>query len=283
MRSFSILSEAIDDFERAPALAGESVPEQIKAIPVDEADASVEETAVESVPQEPAPQPRPDMSRLEFDVTARKSPDGKSMVLDISGAIDAATSAAFEDRLEIAIVDKPRFLVLDLAGVIYISSSGWGVIVKYMQRTGAAGGKMALSGMKQPIFKIFRDLGFEPLIPHFMSSGAALAELSAPAAESPVEKPVRKPVEEVKSAPPVDSFRSDPLPEKVSAPELEKSGVEPIETAIPEKAVKLDVKLDLSGKKGEVEDKDEKIRKLGWGEYGRKLFERNSRKNGKKK
>jgi anti-anti-sigma factor len=230
------------------------------------------------------------MSRLEFDVVARRSPDRRSMVLDISGAIDAATSAVFEDRLEIAIEDSPKFLVLDLSGVIYISSSGWGVIVKYVQKTGTWGGKMALSGMNQPIYKIFRDLGFEPLIPFFMSSGAALAELSAPAAESVVEKPVARvespsPVEEVVREEParVDAFRSDPLPEKTDAPGLEKAGVEPIEPAEREHVETLDVELDLSDKAGEAEGKDGKIRKIGWGEYGRKLSERNTRRDGRKK
>jgi anti-anti-sigma factor len=203
------------------------------------------------------------------------------MVLDISGAIDAATSAALEDRLEIAVEDRPMFLVIDLAGVIYISSSGWGVLVKYMQKTGAWGGRMALSGMSQPIFKIFRDIGFEPLIPHFMSSGAALAELSAPAAESVVEKPV--PAAEKEEPASVDAFRSDPLPEKLDAPEIEKSGVTPIKPAEREHVDALDVKLDLSGEAEEADRKDGKIRKLGWGEYGKKLFERNSKRDGRKK
>jgi hypothetical protein len=179
--------------------------------------------------------------------------------------------------------------VLDLTGVIYISSAGWGVIVKFMQKTGAAGGRMAISGMTQPIFKIFRDLGFEPLIPHFMSSGAALAELSAPAAETHVEAPApppaEKPAEETQAAQevPVDAFRSDPLPEKKDTPALERAGVEPIEPGAREKVETLDVKLDLTEESGEAEHKDDKIRKIGWGEYGKKLFERNRKRDGRKK
>ncbi len=297
MRSFSILSEAIKDFERASALAGKAAPIHSEVIVTDEPPASVVENAEGTIEEktretvhEKSVSRGPDLSKLEFEVTARRSPDGKSMVLDISGAIDAATSAAFEDRLEMAVVDEPRFLVLDLAGVIYISSSGWGVIVKYMQKTGASGGRMALSGMTQPIFKIFRDLGFEPLIPHFMSSGAALADLSAPAAESPVEEPVEEirsqpPVEEAirEESVPVDTFRSDPLPGKTAAPQLEKPGVEPIKPADREKAEKLEVRLDLSGQAAESKGKDGKIRKLGWGEYGRKLLERNRKRDGRKK
>ena len=291
MRSFSILSEAIEDFERAPALAGAAAADEMTVQPAgksEETDA-VEEPSEQASPPERA-RPARDMRKLEFDITARKSPDGRSMVLDISGAIDAASSAAFEDRLEAAVSDLPKFLVLDLAGVIYISSSGWGVIVKYMQKAGASGGRMALSGMTQPIFKIFRDLGFEPLIPHYMSSGAALADLSAPAAESPVGEPAGKikraiPVDEgVREArAPVDAFRSDPLPDKKASPEIERAGVEPIKPAEPEKAVKLDVNLDLSAQDAEAGDADGKIRKLGWGEYGRKLFERNSKRDGRKK
>jgi anti-anti-sigma factor len=282
MRSFSILSEAIGDFERAPALAGSTavIP---SAVTVSDEDPYAEVTH-ETQPTDT------DLSKLEFEVAARRSPDGRSMVLDISGAIDAATSAAFEDRLEVAIEDSTRFLVIDLSGVVYISSSGWGVIVKYMQKVGADGGRMALSGMNQPIFKIFRDLGFEPLIPHYMSSGAALSELAAPSAESPVGEPVQKreqdPVveDEVKEDPePVNAFRSDPLPGKPAAPELEKAGVEPIKPGAREHVETIDVKLDLSEKVDEAEGKDRRIRKLGWGEYGKKLFARNSKRGGRKK
>ena len=181
--------------------------------------------------------------------------------------------------------------MIDLAGVIYISSSGWGVLVKYMQRTGTWGGRMAISGMSQPIFKIFRDLGFEPLIPYFISTDAALAELSAPPAESVVETPAPvvespPPVEEpvAEETAPVDSFRSEPLPEKPEGPVIGRSGIEPIKPSEREHVEALDVKLDLSEEKGETrERKDGKIRKLGWGEYGKKLFERNAKRDGRKK
>ncbi len=287
MRSFSILSEAIGDFESAPALAGSTavIP---SLVTVSDEDPNAE-VPLEMPPTESGPTDA-DLMKLEFEVAARRSPDGRSMVLDISGAIDAATSALFEDRLELAIEDSPRFFVIDLSGVIYISSSGWGVIVKYMQKIVAYGGRMALSGMNQPIFKIFRDLGFEPLIPHFMSSGAALSELAAPSAESLVEEPVQKrkqePVveDEVKEDPePVNAFRSDPLPAKPIEPQIEKAGVEPIEPAAREHVETLDVKLDLSDKVDEAEGKDGRIRKLGWGEYGKKLFARNRKRDGRKK
>jgi len=297
MNSFSILSEAIDDFERAPALAEATATASPAMTETDETPSAGEETAVETgteitgemTPVETA-QPRSDMSKLEFDVSARRSPDGRSMVLDISGAIDAATSAALEDRLEIAIEGKPKFLVIDLSGVIYISSSGWGVIIKYMQKTGAWGGRMALSGMTQPIFKIFRDLGFEPLIPHYMSSGAALSELAAPVAESRIEEPIRKMerdavVEDAskEESAPVEAFRSDPLPGKHAAPELEKPGVEQITPPVKEQAGTLDVNLDLSEIIVEPEEKGGRKRKLEWGEYGKKLFERNRKREGRKK
>ena len=297
MRSFSILSEAIEDFKSAPALAGIAAAPPSTVTNRDDASTAAGEPSEEAgegstremPPAESGPS-EADLRKLEFGVAARCSPDGRSMVLDISGAIDAATSAAFEDRLEVAIEDRPRFLVIDLSGVIYISSSGWGVIVKYMQRMGSAGGRMALSGMNQPIFKIFRDLGFEPLIPHFMSSGAALSELSAPVAETPIQKPVRKaepaPVidEAVKEEPvQADAFRSDPLPPKTAAPELEKAGVDPISPGEREHVETLDVKLDLSEKADGTEGKDGKIRKLGWGAYGKKLFERNNKRDGRRK
>jgi hypothetical protein len=127
-----------------------------------------------------------------------------------------------------------------------------------------------------------------------MSSADALAGLSAPAAEAPVEKPAARPLrssavekeaeeKETEEVAPVDAFRSDPLPDRTSTPSLERAGVEPLAPAKREHADTLDVKLDLTGQEGEIERKDGKIRRLGWGEYGRKLFERNSKRDGRKK
>ena len=82
---------------------------------------------------------------------------------------------------------------------------------------------------------------------------------------------------------PVDAFRSDPLPGKPEAPELEKAGVEPIKPVAREAIETLNVKLDLSEQVDESEGKDGRIRKLGWRAYGKKLFERNKKKGGRKK
>jgi len=298
MRSFSILAEAIEDFGKdrgtAPPPGEKTAYKREQKI---EPEPGADKTSGETVPAPARPAPGADMSRLEFEVEAKTSPDGRSMVLNVSGAIDAATSAVFHDRLDFAARERPLFMVIDLSGVIYISSSGWGVIVRYMQRLGEKGGRLALSGMTQPIFKIFRDLGFEPLIPHFMSSDAALAGLAAPAADSPVAEPVieqgPEPVQEPAIGPDegesgkeesrVDSFRSEPLPERPTGPVLNRSGIEPVIPGKREPAEEIEVELDLTGKGGKGQDKDGRIRKLGWGEYGRKLFERNDKRKEKKK
>ena len=111
-------------------------------------------------------------------------------------------------------------------------------------------------------------------------------EFSNQTSELRDQKRKQEPVveDEVKEDPePVNAFRSDPLPAKPIEPQIEKAGVEPIEPAAREHVETLDVKLDLSDKVDEAEGKDGRIRKLGWGEYGKKLFARNRKRDGRKK
>jgi anti-anti-sigma factor len=254
MRSFSILSAAIDDFKAPVLTATIDMPE-------------AGEAPREVVPVRGRRRLMDAASILNFDVAR---PRRGTLVLHIGGAVDASTTDDLENHLKRCVEEKPDFLIVDMAEVIYISSSGWGLIVKYMQKLAERGRKLVLAGLSSPIFKIFRDLGFEPLIPYYITLGKALEETDLSRIETG-SKPEGPPAEVATGAEPVGDRKSS-VAEGKGAPTIESpeiSSLPPIEPESPDDKI---VTIDFSKKMDRRQDKDSKIKELGWVEYGRKLL-----------
>ena len=212
-------------------------------------------------------------SILNFDTT---KPASGVIALHVGGAIDASTTVELENHLDRCVSEEPEHLIVDMSEVIYISSSGWGLIVKCMQKLAETKGKLALSGLPSPIFKIFCDLGFEPLIPYYVSIDTAIQRMDAAsqeegAEEATVNADILVPVE-VEPEPETESLKIEQVTMKSLPPE------EPEE----EDETKI-VTIDFSKKKDIREGKDKKIKKMGWAEYGKKLSKRNKDSKRRKK
>ena len=266
MRSFSILSEAIDDFARpmtAPAAVDEMTGEEPKE---------------ELIPVRGRRRLMDVASILNFDITR---PRQGTIVLHIGGAVDASTTEELENQLQRCMNERPGYFIVDMSDVVYISSSGWGLIVKSMQKQAATGSKLILAGLSSPIFKIFRDLGFEPLIPYYVSLERALEEISNAEVDALEEKAV---VETVAPAADTSGRTGEHEPDVGAVPELVLKDITPLEPAESEPAQdEKVVSIDFSRKKDRREDKDKKIKQIGWKEYGRKLMKSNRKTKGRKK
>ncbi|MBN2072187.1 MAG: anti-sigma factor antagonist [Candidatus Krumholzibacteriota bacterium] len=287
IRSFSIFSEAIDDFSE------------------DEKSSSIESAASSAgnAHEQPAENGTgKDRSVLLADLTLNVSrlvaDEARSVILTINGAVDAATTELFERYLEESLLDDPLYMVIDMSGLIYMSSAGWGTIIKYMQKLGSGSGKLVLSGMSSTIFKIFQDLGFEPLIPYYMTSEQALESLSAPsvlehqknlltngAGESDKGDPLQR--ESIKDAGSENETegssegysRQDAVEQAV--PRVGRTQLEPILPKIEDDLPEIEPVLDLGRVEGEKETDDKKIRDLGWSVYGERLKKHNRKKSKK--
>ena len=252
MRAFSILAEAIGDFENP-------------APDIDLLEGRETERVREQRPTARVKGISGGESSLQFDVSGMKSSETESIILRLRGAVDASTTSVLEDNLERCMRDKPRYLVIDLSDVVYISSSGWGVMVKHMRQFHEQGGQMVLAGMSEVIYKIFRDLGFEPLIPHYISAERALEELVSARpgrVEQVIPREIREQQEKTKKSTP---------------PKIEKSTILPLEPIIPEKVKERVIVVDFQKKKDLKKDTDKRIKKIGWAEYGEKLSKRDKK------
>ena len=105
----------------------------------------------------------------------REERRGGILVLAASGRFDSVTSADLEQRL--LVVAGERQLVLDLAGVEYVSSAGLRVFLKLARRVKDAGGELLLCAMKEPVRQVFDLAGFLPLFAIEPTRELALARL----------------------------------------------------------------------------------------------------------
>lgn len=79
--------------------------------------------------------------------------------LPLEGEIDLHRSPRLERSLASMIKKKPDQIVVDLAGVTFIDSSGVAVLIRALQNIQEYGGKLTLSGVNdkvRPIFEIAR-------------------------------------------------------------------------------------------------------------------------------
>jgi anti-anti-sigma factor len=298
MRSFGVLSEAIDNFKGpAPAETEEEFVEREE--PVGGTGESASGAAA-----------RTGTSRAEGGLAVRvsKAFDGPRpvIILAVDGTVDSSTSDEFENHFERCIGESPSHLVLDLSNLIYISSSGWGIIIKYMQRLQETGAALALAGMNSIILKIYRDLGFEPLIPQYVTLGRALAAISS-SGEIIEEKEKEKPVPEgttVASEEPKagsERLKIAKSPEggagatgggETAATEerkdlasalLGKPDIVPLEPLKPVKEAEKVIFIDFKKKKDVRPNTDARIKEIGWEEYGKKLSESDRHQKPRKK
>ncbi len=69
-------------------------------------------------------------------------------ILTLHGDVDMRTSPTLRDKLLQLIQQRPERIVLDLAGVPYMDSSGIGTMVELKRRLDRIGGKLVLAGLQ---------------------------------------------------------------------------------------------------------------------------------------
>jgi anti-anti-sigma factor len=299
MGAFGVLSEAIENFSLgAPEMAGADAAEGKEPGEAIDRYAS----GVEGGERR---------ARAEGGLTVRISRLGAApnhtVVVTVDGTVDSSTFEDFEGRLEACLQENPANVVLDLSDVIYISSSGWGIVIKYMQRLGETGGRLALAGMNSIILKIFRDLGFEPLIPQYATLERALAEIAPRKEEeekgpkggaaaqraaeagampaAPGEPPGAEEVPEGEAVAADGAASASPTRRKtdLTSALLGRGDMTPLEPLKPVKEAEKVIFIDFKKRKDVRSNKDGRIRNMGWDEYGKKLSEsKKNRKNPKK-
>jgi anti-sigma B factor antagonist len=98
-----------------------------------------------------------------------------SNTLPLEGEIDLHVSPRIAASLSAMIERKPKKLVVDLAKVSYIDSSGLAVLIEAMQNVQAYGGKFALAGLQEAVRPIFEIARLDQVFGIYPDVAAALA------------------------------------------------------------------------------------------------------------
>ncbi len=108
-------------------------------------------------------------------ITRATTPDG-ALVLTVAGRLDAYWAAQLDNELAESIRGGARQLVLDAAGLEYVSSAGIRVVMRALKELRGIGGTLGMRGMSERIRAVFAMSGLDRLlavVPPAAAAGSA--------------------------------------------------------------------------------------------------------------
>jgi anti-sigma B factor antagonist len=112
-----------------------------------------------------------------------RSQEGDVSVLALDGYLDAHTAPQFEKVVQEE-YDAGRVRILvDCAGLTYISSAGLGVFMSFVEDVREAGGDIKLCGMTPAVYQVFEILGFPELFQILPDRAAGLQQFAQSSAK----------------------------------------------------------------------------------------------------
>jgi len=104
------------------------------------------------------------MVEFSLSESGRERPGKTVQILKVAGGLDAYSFPVLQERIEQLIAGGARYLVIDCAGLDYISSAGLGVLKKMVREIRTHGGDIRLAALSEQITKIVHLLGFDKVI-----------------------------------------------------------------------------------------------------------------------
>ncbi len=102
---------------------------------------------------------------------------GNLSVLKLDGTVDATVSPRMEQALTDLLTGGAKNVVVELSGVKFMSSAGWGVLLGRVQQVRSKGGSLVVAGMASEVNHVYGLLGLKPILKSFATEGEAVAAL----------------------------------------------------------------------------------------------------------
>ena len=113
-----------------------------------------------------------------------RSREGDLSVLSLHGYLDAHTAPQFEKAIQEE-YDSGRFrIIVNCAGLTYISSAGLGVFMSFVEDIRAAAGDIKICSVTETVYQVFEILGFPSLFDILPDQAAAVQRF----AEVPIKE-----------------------------------------------------------------------------------------------
>lgn len=100
---------------------------------------------------------------------SQAGPAGELSVIRVDGVVDTITASDLEAVIESLVGQQKYKILVDLGGVEYISSAGWGIFISRIQEIRENDGDIKLVSMIPNVYEIYELLEFENIIEAFDS------------------------------------------------------------------------------------------------------------------
>jgi anti-sigma B factor antagonist len=101
--------------------------------------------------------------KIAIDITHH--PQNKDItLLAVRGQIDTLTAPEFRSKLLSLLMDKKFKLIIDLDGVDYIGSAGWGIFISEIKQIREQKGDLVLAGMNPGVLEVYHSLEFGSIL-----------------------------------------------------------------------------------------------------------------------
>ncbi|MFH1374413.1 MAG: STAS domain-containing protein [bacterium] len=97
-------------------------------------------------------------------ISLAESEQDKVSEVRVDGVIDTTTASELEEVIDSLLKRERYSMVLDLAGVDYISSAGWGIFISHIRDIRANGGDIKLANMVSNVYEIYELLEFDKVL-----------------------------------------------------------------------------------------------------------------------
>ena len=109
----------------------------------------------------------------------------------VDGVVDTATASQLEEVFE-SLLKRGRYrIVVDLAGVDYISSAGWGIFIANIRDVRANDGDIKLANMIPNVYEIYDLLEFNNVLRAYNSVEDARRDFGETVIADPKKKALR--------------------------------------------------------------------------------------------
>jgi len=102
-------------------------------------------------------------------------------LLSLKGTIETTNASTLEEAIDRIMEDRCFRIVVDLTGVTYISSAGWGIFISEIKRVRRNAGDIKLAAMTAPVREVFDLLEFNNILKPYIDKDEAVRDFQSAA------------------------------------------------------------------------------------------------------
>ncbi len=107
------------------------------------------------------------------------NPQEKIVLLNLKGTIETTNAGTLEDVIQRIINDECYKIVVDLSGVTYVSSAGWGIFISEIKRVRRESGDIKLAAMRPEVREVFDLLEFNNILKPYPDKVEAIRDFNS--------------------------------------------------------------------------------------------------------